>query len=182
MSRPSPPAHPPTEGGETAAEVIERLGMTPIPEEGAWIVEGPRTQELSAATVLLTAAPEGFAPGRVARIRQRGERRFHGIRIEQPVPDWSGFDALSFTVATIGPESSELRVRIHDETYAGEPGDRFVRSTPIGPEPATVRITLEEIRNAPANRPMDLTDIDRVLFDMPAAEFVDFYIDDLRFE
>ena len=38
----------------TAQEIIDELGMTPIPGEGAWFVPGPRTQELSSITVLLT--------------------------------------------------------------------------------------------------------------------------------
>jgi predicted cupin superfamily sugar epimerase len=46
---------------ETAEQVIKRLRMHPIPEEGAWIVEGPRAQGLSAATVLLTNRPDGFS-------------------------------------------------------------------------------------------------------------------------
>lgn len=50
-----------TETTETADQVIRRLGMRPIPEEGAWIVEGPRTQELSASTVLLANRPDGFS-------------------------------------------------------------------------------------------------------------------------
>jgi uncharacterized protein len=46
---------------ESAEEVIERLGMVPIPEEGAWYVAGPRTQGLNAITVLLTNQPDGFS-------------------------------------------------------------------------------------------------------------------------
>ena len=46
---------------ETADEVIARLGMQPIPEEGAWFVPGPRTQGLNAITVLLTDRPDGFS-------------------------------------------------------------------------------------------------------------------------
>ena len=46
---------------ETADEVITRLGMQPIPEEGAWFVPGPRTQALNAITVLLTDRPDGFS-------------------------------------------------------------------------------------------------------------------------
>jgi predicted cupin superfamily sugar epimerase len=47
--------------GESAEEVIERLEMTPIPEEGAWFAAGPRTQALNAITVLLTDRPDGFS-------------------------------------------------------------------------------------------------------------------------
>lgn len=46
---------------ETAEQVIKRLRLRPIPEEGAWINEGPRTQGLSAASVLLTNRPDGFS-------------------------------------------------------------------------------------------------------------------------
>ena len=46
---------------ETAAEVIARLKMQPIPEEGAWFAPGPRTQGLNAITVLLTDQPDGFS-------------------------------------------------------------------------------------------------------------------------
>ena len=46
---------------ETAEQVITRLRMRPIPQEGAWVVEGPRTQGLSAATVLLANRPDGFS-------------------------------------------------------------------------------------------------------------------------
>jgi uncharacterized protein len=46
---------------ESAEQVVKRLRMRPIPEEGAWIVEGPRTQGLSASTVLLTNRPDGFS-------------------------------------------------------------------------------------------------------------------------
>lgn len=45
----------------TAEQVIDELGMKPIPDEGAFFVEGPRTQELSSILVLLTSAPDGFS-------------------------------------------------------------------------------------------------------------------------
>ena len=48
-------------GSESAEQVIARLKMSPIPEEGAWFVAGPRTQGLNAITVLLTDRPEGFS-------------------------------------------------------------------------------------------------------------------------
>lgn len=51
----------PADEPETAEEVIARLRMEPIPEEGAWFVPGPRTQELGGVTVLLTDRPDGFS-------------------------------------------------------------------------------------------------------------------------
>lgn len=78
----------------TAGQIIDELGMKPLPDEGAFFVEGPRTQELSSILVLLTAAPEGFsamhrltvdegwqwldgAPTALLRLRE-GSKRRHG--------------------------------------------------------------------------------------------------------
>jgi hypothetical protein len=78
----------------TAEQIIDELGMKPLPDEGAYYVEGPRTQELSSVLVLLTAGPEGFsamhrltvdegwqwldgAPVALLRLRQ-GHKRNHG--------------------------------------------------------------------------------------------------------
>lgn len=78
----------------TAEQVITELKMKPIPEEGAWFVEGPRTQGLSSILVLLTSAADGFsamhrlevdegwqwlegAPTALLRLRE-GTKRNHG--------------------------------------------------------------------------------------------------------
>ena len=78
----------------TAGQIIDELGMKPLPDEGAYYVEGPRTQELSSVLVLLTAGPEGFsamhrltvdegwqwldgAPVALLRLRE-GRKRNHG--------------------------------------------------------------------------------------------------------
>jgi len=45
----------------TAEQIIDELRMKPIPDEGAFFVEGPRTQGLSSILVLLTSAPDGFS-------------------------------------------------------------------------------------------------------------------------
>ena len=66
---------------ESAEQVIKRLRMRPIPEEGAWIVEGPRTQGLSASTVLLTNRPDwSTATGS----RRRGPRGWSGSGGRRP--------------------------------------------------------------------------------------------------
>ncbi len=61
MTLPVPPRRSPAEEAETAEQVIDRLRMEPIPEEGAWFAAGPRTQELNAITVLLTSGSDGFS-------------------------------------------------------------------------------------------------------------------------
>lgn len=127
-------------------------------------------------------APPGFSQGRVMRVRARTARRFVGVSIDEPVGNWTGFEVLSFRIATNGGEASELFLRIHDDDFKGDPRDRFVRRIPITPEPTTVRISLDDVRNSPATRQMDLSDIERVRLSIPSSSFVDFYFDDLRFE
>ena len=93
-----------TVSAETADEVITRLGMQPIPEEGAWFVPGPRTQALNAITVLLTDRPDGFsamhrltidegwqwldgAPAALLRLRPGGSGVLNYVGpADQPVP------------------------------------------------------------------------------------------------
>ncbi|KGN37708.1 cupin domain-containing protein [Knoellia subterranea] len=45
----------------TAEQIIAEHKMKPIPGEGAWFVEGPRTAALSSIYVLLTAGDDGFS-------------------------------------------------------------------------------------------------------------------------
>lgn len=45
----------------TAEQIIAELTMKPLPGEGAWFAEGPRTQELSSILVLLTSGTDGFS-------------------------------------------------------------------------------------------------------------------------
>lgn len=45
----------------TPEQIRRRLGMKPIPGEGAWFAPGPRIQELSSITVLLTNEDAGFS-------------------------------------------------------------------------------------------------------------------------
>ena len=52
----------------TAEQIIADLRMKPIPEEGAWFVEGPRTQALNSILVLLTPADDGFSAMHQLRI------------------------------------------------------------------------------------------------------------------
>jgi predicted cupin superfamily sugar epimerase len=90
-------AHP----SETADEIITRLRMEPIPEEGAWFVAGPRTQGLNGITVLLTPHPDGFsamhrlsvdegwqwlagAPAALLRLRRGGSGVLNYVGAERP--------------------------------------------------------------------------------------------------
>lgn len=90
---------------ESARQVIARLMMQPIPEEGAWFVAGPRTQGLNAITVLLTDRPDGFSALHRLTIDE-GWQWLAGapaalLRLR---PDASGL------LSELGPQSSQLLV------------------------------------------------------------------------
>ena len=130
----------------------------------------------------LFPAPPGFTQGWVARVRLGSSRNYPGIVIDEPLRNWSAFETFSLTVAAVGAVEGELAVRVQDEDYANAASDRFVARIPISQTPVTYRISIAEIRRAPEGREMDLRAIDRIVFDMPEADFVDFYLDDLRLE
>jgi hypothetical protein len=73
----------------TAEQIIRDLKMQPISGEGAWFAPGPRTQELSSITVLLTDQPDGFSAMHSLTIDEAGS----GSRRALPCPTasrWSG--------------------------------------------------------------------------------------------
>ena len=116
MSSPGPATPGAVAPTETAEEIIARLGMQPIPEEGAWFVAGPRTQGLNAITVLLTSAPDGFsamhrlavdegwqwlagAPAALLRLRRGGSGVLNYVGAERhqvlvPRDTWMGASTL----------------------------------------------------------------------------------------
>ncbi len=45
----------------TAQEVVDELAMEPIPQEGAWLTQGPRVAGLSAILALIADTADGFS-------------------------------------------------------------------------------------------------------------------------
>jgi uncharacterized protein len=91
---------------ETAEQVVRRLRMHRIPEEGAWVVEGPRAPGLSAATVLLTNRPDGFSA-------------LHRLTVDEGWQWLAGAPAAllrlpqggSGVLSDVGPQTSQCLVR-----------------------------------------------------------------------
>ncbi|MEL7310254.1 MAG: VanZ family protein [Pseudomonadota bacterium] len=86
--------------------------------------------------------------------------RYAGIRLIDPVADWSGFSQIEIMVSTT-PETP-ITIRIHDSAHNNEHADRY--NEQIAGTGAKLVIPLERIRQAPAARPLNLTQISEVTF------------------
>lgn len=88
---------------------------------------------------------------------------FPGVSFHEPVPDWSRFKVLSIDVENPGSEPLGMTVRVHDVGHGREYADRFNRKFTIAPgERRTLEIALEDVRRAPRNRLMNMTQISNV--------------------
>lgn len=87
-------------------------------------------------------------------------KRYAGLRLLDPIEDWSSYDHLIINFATAPPVP--VTVRVHDRAHNNEHEDRFNRRFDAGN--ASVSIPLDQIREAPAGRSMDLTRIEELTF------------------
>jgi VanZ family protein len=103
--------------------------------------------------------------------------RYSGITFDEPYPDWRGRDALALTIVSDLDQALPMAIRVHDASHDQRLRDRFNRSFNIVPGVNRLRIPLEDIRNAPDRRKMDMARIRGVIlfaFDLkkPASLFV----------
>ncbi len=99
-------------------------------------------------------------------------RSVPGIRWEEPIPDWRGFDALELEL--VNPTEGPLHwmLRIHDAEHDQRHDDRFNRPIDLPARTRqTVRIALGEMARAPVGRTLDLSRIRGVaLFERSPAQ------------
>ena len=80
-----------------------------------------------------------------------------------PIPDWSQYSSLQFTVFNPDQTAVVVGVTISDDEHVQnlwEPSDRFNWSMELGPsETRLVSIDLSNVAEAPASRRMDMTRI-----------------------
>ena len=100
----------------TATEVIEALGMTPIPGEGGWLVQGPRVAGLSSILALVSDTPDGFSA-------------LHRLEIDE---GWQWLDGAPLTMLRLHPDGSAGRTVLD----ADQPQLLVARGTWQGPAPS----------------------------------------------
>ncbi len=110
-------------------------------------------------------------------------KTYPGIRIDEPYPDWQGYTSLHIEVFSELPALQLIVIRIDDLSHNNEHADRFNKVITIVPGLNHINISLEDIRQAPVGRELDLSAIKAViLFAVSPPEEFSLYLDDFRLE
>ncbi len=89
-----------------------------------------------------------------------------GIIFHDLWPNWAPYSALIIEIENPAPESLSVNIRVHDRAHRdGEQlySDRFNLREDLAPGIQTIRITLADIKNAPAGRQMNMAEIDGLI-------------------
>jgi VanZ family protein len=89
-----------------------------------------------------------------------------GIEFRDLEKDWSKYRNLELDFELEGDTGLDLTIRVHDRLHrrGDQPHeDRFSQLMKLRPGVNTVSIPLEDIRNAPAGRTMDMSDIEAII-------------------
>jgi len=89
-----------------------------------------------------------------------GARRYPGLRLYEPYPDWRGYHYLQIHLTNPGPLPVPLTVRVHDASHNNQYDDRYNQVLQLAPESnMTVRIALADIERAPVHRILDMAHV-----------------------
>jgi len=121
-----------------------------------------------------------FEKDRLTRIDlQNGT--YPGFSIIETVPNWSAYQTLKIAVYSKFDQPFNLVLRIHDIHHNHAYTDRFNTILTINKGTNYFHIPLEDIKKAPASRPMDMTHIkDITFFSARAAKGLYFYVGDMH--
>ncbi|WP_341937907.1 hypothetical protein [Marinimicrobium sp. C2-29] len=113
-----------------------------------------------------------------------GERRYTGASLNHLVSDWRGYQWLAFSLHTEQPLVMTLRINDHrHDRHSNRYDDRLNKRLELAPGWNHYRISLAEVREAPAGRDMNLAGIGRLLlFATNISEKQTIHLDHLRLE
>jgi len=100
--------------------------------------------------------------GHLARLRL-APVPFAGFSVIEPRPDWSGHELLILDIFSVQPAPLELTLRIHDARHNQVYADRYNRLLTLSQGHNRIRVALAEVRDAPAGREMDMSNIAGVM-------------------
>ena len=102
---------------------------------------------------------------KIARIKF-GAGPWPGVAFHDVWPDWRDFSNLIIELSIEGSEALEFNVRVHDQAhrqYNQAHTDRFNGNFTLEPGKHTLQILLEDIRQAPRDRQMDMSRIEEII-------------------
>ena len=146
-----------------------------------------RFLETRGADITLAFLPEPWNedPTRLVGMVTFRPGGYSSMILREPVPDWGAYRALRFEVFSTLDREVDLTVRIDDEIAIRHPefGERYQGEFTIGPGRNDIEIPLDEVREGPRERPLDLTRIRQLLvFDKFEGEPYSLYFDSFRLE
>jgi VanZ family protein len=113
-----------------------------------------------------------------------GTERYAGTTLKRSFGNWQGFSALCLSIYNPEPEPLRITISIRDHEHfqrGGRYDDRFNRSFHIGHGWNDIRIPVQEIETAPADRTLDLSRLSEVvIFTSALPEPRVMYLDHVR--
>ena len=110
-------------------------------------------------------------------------KKYPGIYLEEPYPDWRKYTYLQFDIYSELSGPQPIGIRIDDTYHTTQYENRFNRRIMISPGLNHIQIPLDDIRQAPVGRKMDLAAIRKVLlFAVNPSEKFSLYFDSIRLE
>ena len=127
--------------------------------------------------------PEEFltANGKVVKLSVPKGAQWPGFTLVSPPRRWNHWEIFTFDIYSISEETVRLTLRINDSHHDNSGRDRFNTDLVIQPGVNSFEIAIEDIRNGPSHRAMDMLDISKVAFyvDEPENDYT-LYFDNLR--
>jgi len=103
--------------------------------------------------------------------------------IEEPYPDWTGFQNFAFEIYSDYDSTVNLNIRINDLKHIKGYYDRYNYLLTLEPGLNKISIPLDSIKNAPESRQMDMTDINMIIFfPNDSSDSLVVYLDSIRLE
>ncbi len=110
-------------------------------------------------------------------------KKYPGIRIDEPYPDWRGYSFFQLDIFSELPRPQSMAIRIDDAHLKKGDTDWFIKTLTVVPGPNQIRISLDEIRKGVLGRELDLSVIQAVwLYARSPSEKFSLYFDNLRLE
>lgn len=117
------------------------------------------------ASLELVRAPEGwkeYAGRRVGRATFQ-HARYPTLAIMELRGDWEDYSFLEWALFLEGARGIDVILRIDDFESTGRYKDRFNVKIPLRPGPNRIRVSLDEVREAPEHREMDMAAVRSVM-------------------
>jgi hypothetical protein len=168
----------------TAWDYVQRNAAFPhlCGFDAAWERRFVVTQD---AELTITAPPGGWVrdgSGKAGRLTFL-PAPYPGLAIDEPHPDWTGYDSLVVDLYSELPQPKNIALRIHDARHDQSYYDRFTRRLVVPPGPSRFAVSLDEVARAPRGRRMDLARIRCILiFAVDPPDSFSLYLDAIRLE